>query len=387
MLPTSTDVFAEFGPSKYRDRARSAALDLVRDSREVRSQLRSECPDSAGVYGMIDCAGRLVYVGMSRCLRKRTLTYFQSVGQGPQRSRTRRKELRVAERARRLVWETTGHELLALLREQELIRRFAPEMNVRGRRRRHLVYVFLSVEEAPRFKVASRLPPACRHYWGPVVRTGGLIRAIEALNRNFQLPDCRPDITMRFQDQAELFELDLAPQCLRGEMNRCMAPCAGMITRARYTAQLRKARAFIEGRDNAPLDKLDRQVEAAVAARRFEYAAVLNRTRTELMELRERLSPRADLLPGSFVYTLQRHGHSYWLAVHEGTIVKVGPAPRDEKSRHVWRRRFAQWQETKTAQIDSREGSELSILNTWFRRRPAELAYVLDFPTVRSMCD
>src|SRR5690606_9380088 len=142
---------------------------------------------------------------------------------------------------------------------------------------------------APRFKVASQLPKSCRHHWGPAVRTGGLIRAIEALNRNFQLPDCRPDIAMRFQDQAEMFELDLAPQCLRGEMNRCMAPCAGMITRPRYTAQLRKARAFIEGRDNTPLEKLDRQVEAAIAARRFEYAAVLNRTRSELVDLRERL--------------------------------------------------------------------------------------------------
>src|SRR5690606_20930388 len=107
-----------------------------------------------------------------------------------------RKEQRIAARARQLVWEPAGHELLALLREQELIRRYGPEMNVRGRRRRRLVYVFLSVADAPRFSVAANLPKACRHHWGPVVRTGGLLRAVEFLNRHFRLPDCSTDINM-----------------------------------------------------------------------------------------------------------------------------------------------------------------------------------------------
>jgi hypothetical protein len=152
MLSTTAEVFAEFGPSKYLRRTPPRAIEISKDYALVRSQLRASCPVAPGVYGMIDCADRLVYVGMSRNLRERTQTYFQKS------DAHQRKEARIARRARRLLWEPTGHELLALLREQELIRRFMPEMNVRGRRRRSLVFVYVSVEDAPRFRSVRSSP-------------------------------------------------------------------------------------------------------------------------------------------------------------------------------------------------------------------------------------
>lgn len=386
MLPPPADVFTEFGPSKYLRRTPPASLALSANYREVRTQLRADCPQVPGVYGMIDCAERLVYVGKSRNLQKRTTTYFQSVGQTLPDARTHRKEARIAARARLLVWEPTGHELLALLREQELIRRFGPEMNVRGRRRRRLVYVFLSVEDAPRFKMAANLPKFCRYHWGPVVRTGGLLRAVELLNRHFRLPDCPPEIVMHFRNQASLFQLDLYPQCLRGQMNRCLAPCAGTISRTEYTAQLRRARAFLDGRDDSPNSNLDREIKQAIEEHRFEYASILHQTRTELTELRDRLLPRPDLLPASFVYTFARDRRTSWLAVHDGLVMKVGPAPRNEHGRQTWHDRLVAWRDVKSPIVDEREGSELSIIAAWFQRNPEELTHVMDFETAQATC-
>jgi excinuclease ABC subunit C len=384
MLPTAVDVFTEFGPSKYLRHTSSGLLTLSADYREVRAQLRAQCPRIPGIYGMVDCAGRLVYVGKSRNLLKRTTTYFQKHAKSG--LQPTRKEQRIATRARELVWEPTGHELLALLREQELIRRFVPEMNVRGRRRRRLVYVFLSVEDAPRFKAAANLPKSCQHHWGPVVRSGGLLRAVEFLNRHFRLPDCSPEIGMHFREQASLFQLDLYPQCLRGEMNRCLAPCAGAVSRADYAAQVRRARAFLDGRDEGPLDQLEREFKQAVEERRFELAAILHKTRTELAELRDRLLPRPDLLPASFVYTFARGKRMSWLAVHDGLVVKVGTTPRSERERETWHTRFSRWREMKVPVLDEREGSELSIIAAWFRHNTRELAQVLDFEIARAMC-
>jgi excinuclease ABC subunit C len=384
MLPTTADVFTEFGPSKYLRRAAPGSLELTADYRAVRAQLRADCPQSPGVYGMIDCARRLVYVGKSRCLVKRTTTYFQKDAHaGLQPSR---KEARIAARARQLVWESADHELLALLREQELIRRFGPEMNVRGRRRRRLVYVFLSVEDAPRFKVAARLPKSCRHYWGPVVRTGGLMRAVELLNRHFRIPDCPPEVGMHFGEQGCLFRLDLYPQCLRGQMNGCLAPCAGTVTRAEYRAQLRRARAFLDGRDDGPLRNLDCEIQQASKDRHFELAAMLHAKRSELAELRERLLPRPDLLPASFVYAYASGSRTNWLAVHEGLVMKTGRAPCSEPGRRTWQARFDAWREIRSPNVDEREGSELSIIAGWFRQNPEELAHVTDFETARQMC-
>lgn len=385
MLLTTADVFTGFGPSKYLRRKAPVPLRISADYREVRAELRAQCPQVPGVYGMIDCAGRLVYVGKSRNLLKRTITYFQKdAHSGIQPTR---KEARIAARAQLLVWEPTGHELLALLREQELIRRYGPEMNVRGRRRRRLVYVFLSIEDAPRFKIAADLPKSCRHYWGPVVRMGGLFRSLDLLNRHFKLPDCPPETVMHFRDQANLFELDLYPKCLRGQMDSCRAPCAAAITRSQYAAQLRRAIAFIGGRDDTPLDDLDRQIKQAVDLRHFEQAACLHDTRTQLAELRGWLLPRPDLLPSSFVYSFARWDCMSWLAVHDGLVMKVGPAPRSKRGRRIWHAQLSNWQEWKSPVIDEREGSELSIVTGWFRSNPEEVVHLADFEAARAMCN
>ena len=387
MLSTSGDEFVGFGKSKFINRRAGSEIELALGYREVRSQLRAECPESPGVYGMIDCAGRLVYVGMSRCLRKRTLTYFlqsekqQQAGTQLQSANHVRKEARVASRAKRLVWETTGHELFALLREHELIRRFAPEMNVRDRRRRRLVYVFLSVEAAPRFAVGAQLPKSCRHHWGPVVKNRQLERAIDALNRQFHLPDCQPHVRMHFGDEPNLFDLELHPLCLRGEMNRCVAPCAGAITRNQYAAQINRARAFLDGRDDSPLDEIDRKILHAVNERRYEHAATLRDLRIDLTDLRDRLLPRDDLLPSSFVYAVERRGRTCWLAVHEATVLKVATAPRDLRTSLIWQTRLKSWRSAVMPLVDEREGGELQILAAWFRRHPTELGRVMDFDT------
>src|SRR5262245_21389794 len=93
--------FVTFGPSAYLPkRQRSASLEVVRDRRAVRRELRRICPQSAGVYGMIDLAGRLVYVGKAGNLLKRLITYFLGAAPHDQVSHTReddhRKELRVS---------------------------------------------------------------------------------------------------------------------------------------------------------------------------------------------------------------------------------------------------------------------------------------------------
>ena len=391
MLSTQEQLFAEFGPSKYLRRSVLRELDLPANYADVRSQLRAGCPETPGVYGMIDCEGRLIYVGMSRCLRKRTLTYFQETG-GRQSSNWRnglqhRKEAKVAARAKRLVWQTTDHELLALLREQELIRRFAPEMNVRGRRRSTIVFVYLSAEAAPRFKVAAYLPLACRHHWGPVARSGSLLRAVDMLNRHFLLPDCTPDVQMRFRDDPQLFNLELYPQCLRVQVNRCLAPCAGTITHNAYQDQLKRAQAFLNGHDDAILNELDRDLRNAANNRRFEQAAAILDTRTHLINLREQLLHRPSDLPASFVYSFTRHKRVCWLAAHEGRVVKVAAAPRNARSATLWHNRLSDYADTAKRELDNREGSELSILAAWFRSHSSDLEHVVDFTTARKSCN
>jgi excinuclease ABC subunit C len=385
------DEFTTFGPSAFLPRRPTvASLEAISDRRAVRRALRASCPNAAGVYGMIDFAGRLVYVGKSAHLRKRLLTYFQ--GALPQEARLRRtrddesgKELRIARRAKRIVWEVAGHELLALLREHELIRRFAPDLNVRGRRRR-LAYVYLSNEDAPRFRIASQLPQACRHHWGPFSHNGHLIRSVELLNRQFKLPDCPSETIVRFSDDGQLFPIVDRPLCLRGEVDRCLAPCAGLAPRSDYFAQLARARAFLDGEDDTPLAELDAGIAGAIERRQFEHAARLHEIQSDLETLRDRLLPRPHEEPRSFVYPLARGRRNTWMLVHRGAVLAVRREPVGDSARRFWLNRLDAIPCAEATSVDDRDATESRIVHAWFRRHPTELERVLSYAAARDFC-
>ncbi len=122
------ELFTGFGPSAYfSSQSALETLEVALEHREVRRRLRAVCPTSPGVYGMVDCAGQLIYVGVSAKLCDRLLTYFTAGDDGA-------KERRIGKHARQVVWELVDHEFTAQLRELELIRRWRPRFN----RRLHL---------------------------------------------------------------------------------------------------------------------------------------------------------------------------------------------------------------------------------------------------------
>jgi excinuclease ABC subunit C len=359
MLSTSGEIFTGFGASAFLPARRvSASLDV------------------------------------SRHLRKRLVTYFQGADAfetPPRRDDAPRKELRISRRAIKLVWEVAGHELVALLREHELIRRFKPDLNVRGRRRRRLAYIVLSTEDAPRFRVSSQLPKSCRHHWGPFAHNGRFNRSVELLNRQFKLPDCPSQTSVRFADDGELFPIVERPLCLRGEVERCLAPCIGAVSHRDYFAQLARARAFLDGVDDSPLVELDRAIAAAVAARQFERAAQVHEMRSDLEALRDRLLPRPHEEPRSFVYPMACGRRTRWMLIQAGTVIAVAAQPQTGPAARRWLEWLAPFssatREASAAEsIDERDAGETRIVQAWFRQRPAELERTLPFDAAREFC-
>src|ERR1043166_2254420 len=70
---------------------------------QLRSQIRLLCPAKPGVYGMLDAAGELIYLGKAKQLRHRLLSYFRPRSRPPKAGRI----LRVA---KAIVWEICGHD-------------------------------------------------------------------------------------------------------------------------------------------------------------------------------------------------------------------------------------------------------------------------------------
>ncbi|MCA9183071.1 MAG: hypothetical protein KDA51_16530, partial [Planctomycetales bacterium] len=69
--------FVDFGDDLLYPFARVGLSRIESDSAdELRADVRRYVPRVPGVYGMLDVLGRLIYVGKSKCLRNRLLSYF-----------------------------------------------------------------------------------------------------------------------------------------------------------------------------------------------------------------------------------------------------------------------------------------------------------------------
>jgi excinuclease ABC subunit C len=137
------NIFVDFGADSLLPYPRQPVHRIEgANSGELRAGVRRLMPKSPGVYGMIDPLGRLVYVGKSKCLRNRVLSYFLPNNEED-------KAGRIVQSTSTIVWEPQPSEFAALLREQSMIRQYQPRFNVQGiPRRQQPVYVCLGRQPA-----------------------------------------------------------------------------------------------------------------------------------------------------------------------------------------------------------------------------------------------
>ncbi|RYG68677.1 hypothetical protein EON77_15300, partial [bacterium] len=267
--PTATDEPEEraidLGPSTSRPRALRAHLRDKRATPAEIAAMRALVVETAenrpGVYRMHAENDEIVYVGKSKHVRTRLLSYFSCA--------SHEKGSRIVRAARRIAWEYAPNEFDALLREMRAIHSLRPRFNVAMKRDENR-YVFIKVTEGPAPKLrAVRAPQvtAKGSYYGPFSGYARVSEAVQCLSDVLGLRDCADDTGLRFADQTELFPLlERAPSnCHRYEIKRCLGPCVRGCTKAEYAARVRAARAFLSGSSTAIVDELEAQMREASA--------------------------------------------------------------------------------------------------------------------------
>ncbi len=378
--------FRGFGPTSvaYGRAALHGLCVSAKDPAASRQAIRQRCPASPGVYGIIDSDEHLIYVGMSKQLRQRLLSYFTGSDDGS-------KQHRIAELAQRLVWETAGHELTAQLRELELIRRWRPRFNALGRpRRQRLGYIYLTVTAAPQFRAGNLPARHCRHFWGPVPLGWRTRDAVERLNHVFRLRNCSQGVPMRFTDQLDLFDMDRRAACLRGDVGGCLAPCAGQCTYSQYTASIDAARALLDGRDLSILDRLQAEMIEAAAANSFERAAMLRDAMDELTYLVEQIEWLREVQQHYwFVYPVPGNtGRTVWKLIAGGDLAAVVREPVDEASRRRCRQMLDRVFHHRDRPDVEPVGDlgQMRTIASWFRRYPDQMQRVLGIEQAWHRC-
>ena len=378
--------FAGFGPSilvrTLRGRRQSCPIPPARLA--ARKMLREQCPTRPGVYGWLDPHGQLVYVGKSKSLRARLLSYFA-------KTPADNKMVRIRQASESLVWEPVANELLALIREQELIYRWRPAFNSQGQPHRlKPAFVCLSNSPAPNAFLSRKISPHINVAFGPIAGTRRLRWAIDSLNHEFQLRDCADKTGFEFNDQLQLFDDLSAAQCIRYELGTCPAPCAGFCSARDYQQRVDRMVRFLTGQDRALLDQLKSRMQLAAREQAFERAAGLRDRLDHLAWLDRRLQGLrvgANTLNGVLPVT-NRRKRVTWLVLQQGRLVQTiaqptGRADRAQATRDILLEIARRPAEMPVSRLDI---SLQLILLSWFRNHPQDLRQIVGFQRAIHAC-
>ncbi len=344
-----------------------------RTRKQLQQLVAESCPAVPGVYGMLDRAGDLIYVGKSKSLRHRLMSYFTD-------SSRHEKGGRIIEATRAVQWETQPSEFSALLREQQLIHKFRPRWNVQGMPNRlRPIYLCLGRAPAVYFFTAAVPPKDLISCEGPFYGAARMRRAVDALNQFFKLRDCSQKTPFYFSDQLSLFEVERRPGCLRYEVGTCLGPCAAACTRAAYDQQVLSAQSFLDAFNDEPLSAIHEAMEQAAQNQQYELAERRLRDWQALDYLYRKLVRLAEVRrTHSFVYPVKGYdGCHTWYLLRAGEVTDTMVAPACRQSFAAARERMEIWANQLQNPFDQGTGRyshTLNLVASWFRKNPDHLA-------------
>jgi len=215
-------------------------------------------PTRPGVYRMQDATGRVIYVGKARNLKARVASYFRADLVQP-------KVLALVQQVAAIEVTVTNSDTEALLLEFNLIKKLKPRYNILLRDDKSFPFLYLTThQEFPRlsfYRGSRRLPG---RFFGPYPSTVAVRETLLQLQKIFRLRQCEDsDFANRTRP------------CLQYQIQRCSAPCVGLVSRADYAADVSAAVRVLDGRNDEVATDLAARMDAAAAALAFEKAAAL----------------------------------------------------------------------------------------------------------------
>ena len=213
-------------------------------------------PDKPGVYLMHDAEGKVIYVGKAVVLKNRVRSYFRNLA-----SHTPKVKAMVAKIAE-IETIVTSSEVEALILECNLIKKYRPRYNISLKDDKTYPYLKVTLQEDfPRLYMTRRLLRDGSQYYGPYADAGAMHATVKLLRSMFPLRTCR--------------KMNPDRPCLNYHIKRCLAPCAGYVSKDEYGQMIKSVCMVLDGRTTELERDLKQRMQAAAEDYAFEEAARL----------------------------------------------------------------------------------------------------------------
>ncbi|WP_198246390.1 excinuclease ABC subunit UvrC [methane-oxidizing endosymbiont of Gigantopelta aegis] len=223
-----------------------------------------------GIYKMLDERGEIIYIGKAKNLKNRVSSYFRTHSASPKQQAMVAKVASIEV----MVTHTEGE---ALLLESQQIKRFKPRYNICLRDDKSYPYVFLSDHDFPQLTFHRGAKKRKGIYFGPYPSAGAVRETLKLLQKIFPVRQCD-----------DSFYQHRTRPCLQYQIQRCTAPCTGLISKDDYQADVENTKLFLQGKGELVIDSLVQRMETASEQLAFEQAAVYRDQISRLRSVLER---------------------------------------------------------------------------------------------------
>ncbi|WP_027722799.1 excinuclease ABC subunit UvrC [Maridesulfovibrio zosterae] len=221
--------------------------------------ISADFPSSPGVYLMKDSAGRIIYVGKARVLRKRLSSYFRAIEKHTPKTRV------LVSKICSIDTLVTATEKEALLLEASLIKKHRPRYNIVLRDdKQYVLFQLDKKSEYPRLRLTRKVVRDGSVYFGPYTSSYFARETWKILGKVFPLRKC--------SDSS--FKNRVRP-CLYHDMKQCLGPCVNFVPRKDYMDLVHQVEMLLSGKAGDLISSLRREMEIASEALEFEKAANL----------------------------------------------------------------------------------------------------------------
>lgn len=219
-------------------------------------------PEQPGCYLMKDQAGKVIYIGKAINLRHRVRSYFHASAQKNPRTSA------LVANIRDIEWIIVKSELEALILEMNLIKEYQPHFNVQLKDDKRYPYIKIHwADPFPRVSVTRKVEKDGSRYYGPYINVWAVNQTMNLLRKIFPYLTCNRTITG--DDQRA---------CLYYDIQLCTAPCIGRISQEDYREMIKELGAFLNGRTDNIIKRLEEEMQQASADLKYERAAQLRDT-------------------------------------------------------------------------------------------------------------